>query len=141
MDTSIGQNLGELLVVLGVLLVQLLELAAQWVLLIAWIAWWLIGVNWRKAWPVLGRGGWAPLTLLMIVVALAWSRLQPGMWDWGEGVRIPAFWRQLLCVTALTASALCCGWLQGVLGWAPPEVDLEPRAHGHPGGHAHAAHH
>src|SRR3712207_7152335 len=30
-----------------------------------------------RSWPVLARGGWAPVVLLMIVSALVWSQIAP----------------------------------------------------------------
>ncbi len=140
MDTSLWQTLGQLVVVLSQLVAQLAALAVHWILLIVWIAWWLRAVNWRRAWPVLGSGGWAPLVLLMLMTALAWSRLQPAPCDCLGFVTIPNFWWQLGYVSMLVAVALFCGWLQGVLGWAPPEISLEPPPVHHDG-HAHAAHH
>ncbi len=86
-----------------------------------WCAWWLWAVNWPRAWPVLARGGWAPVLLLMAMAALVWSRLSPG-----EFLTLPNGAWQLGGVCALTALALFCGWLQGVLGWTPHDVDLEP---------------
>jgi hypothetical protein len=100
-----------------------------------WCAWWLWGVNWSKAWPVLARGAWAPVVLLMLVAALVWSRLNPAPCPCLGFVTIPTFWWQLGGVSALVALALLCGWLQGKLGWAPAEVDLNPpppaTGHGH----------
>ncbi len=139
MDPSLLQTLGELVAVLGQLVVQLFALGAHWLLLILWLAWWLLAVNWRKAWPVLGQGGWAPLVLLVLMVALAWSRLQPIPCDCLGFVTVPNFWWQLGYVALLVAVALFCGWLQGVLQWAPAEINLEPPAHGDD--HGHAAHH
>jgi hypothetical protein len=144
MDPSLWQSLvalGQTCVVLAAaliaLLVQLLALAAHWVLLIVWVAWWLRAVNWQKVWPVLRSGGWAPLVLLMLVVALAWSCLQPVPSD----SLLPNFWWQFGYVILLVAVALFCGWLQGVLDWAPAELSLEPPALGHDNGHGHATHH
>jgi hypothetical protein len=103
--------------------------------LILWCAWWLGGVNWTKAWPVLAGGGWAPVLLLMAVATLAWSSIQPVPPDW---LALPNVWWQLACVCGLAAIALFCGWLQGYFGWAPAEIDLEPPAHaGHGADHAH----
>jgi hypothetical protein len=103
-----------------------------------WVVWWLWGVNWQKTWPVLASGAWVPLTLILYVVALVWSLVAPisapvaGL--------IPNFWWQLLCIAALAGVALFCGWIQGLLGWTPPEIAVEPApAHGHD--HGHGEHH
>src|SRR5262249_42972354 len=101
------------------LLEALLFLGLHFALLIAWVAWWLRAVGWRKAWPVLARGGWAPLVLLMIVAALVWSRLAPSTYDDLGFVRIGNFWWQLGAVSLLAGVTLLCGWLQGLFHWAP----------------------
>jgi hypothetical protein len=125
-----------------------------------WCVWWLCAVNWGRLWPVLGRGSWAPVVLLMILAALAWSRMDPShfaalRWERVDPVSesqpfllIPPFWWHLGAVSLLVALALFCGFLQGVLGWAPEELSLEPPAvahdHGHGAGHPHGyddAHH
>jgi hypothetical protein len=97
------------------------------VLLFAWCAWWLWAVNWKKAWPVLAQGGWAPVVLLSVVVALVWSRISPAPCDC-LGVTLPNFLWQLGAVGGLVALALFFGWLQGKLGWGPPDVSYEPPA-------------
>jgi hypothetical protein len=102
-----------------------------------WCAWWLWGVNWKKAWPVLAQGAWAPVLLLMILSALVWSRISPSSRDCFGLFTIPNFWWHLGGVGALTAVALFCGWLQGKLGWAPVDINLEPPPHGHGLGHGH----
>jgi hypothetical protein len=125
---EIFHTLGELVLVMGKLLVELLAFGLQWLLLIFWIAWWLAAVNWKKAWPVLARGGWVPLALLTIVGAFVWSQLTP----WSPtfmGETLPNFWWQLGACGVIVGSALFAGWLQGVLGWTPAEVNLEPPAH------------
>jgi hypothetical protein len=111
-----------------------------WVLPIAaWCVWFHCGVNWKRAWPALAEGGWVPVLLLMAVATLAWSRVQPEPYTFFGAVTVANVWWQLICVSALVAVALLCGWLQGYFGWTPPEINLEPPAHadeGH-GGHAH----
>ncbi|MCI0458022.1 MAG: hypothetical protein L0Z62_13745 [Gemmataceae bacterium] len=136
-------TLWQLVVTLGTLIVAVLDLALRWSLVIAWVAWWLWAVNWRRAWAVLAEGAWIPVLLLMLVAALVWSRLAP--------TPVGNFWWQLGAVGLLAAVALFCGWLQGVFGWYPPEIDLEPPAvhsdeshgHEHPVGtlHGHEAFH
>ncbi len=142
---TIIDTLGRLITDLGTLGYELITLGGHYILLIAWIAWWLWGVNWSRGWAFLARGAWAPLVLLMIVTALVWSRIAPGTCDCLGFMRIPNFWWQLGYVGMLVAIMLFCGWVQGVFHWAPAEISLEPPAHtdaghGHEGhGHDHAA--
>ena len=108
----------------------------HWSLAIAWFAWWLWGVNWSKVWPVLARGAWAVVVLLMFVSALAWSQLAPADCACLGFTTVANFWWQLGAVALLTALTLLCGWLQGVFGWTPAEISLEPpetaaAGHGH----------
>ncbi len=115
---------------------ELLVLVGGWVfsvaLAIAWFAWWLWGVNWGRLWPVLQRGAWVVVVLLVLMAALVWSQIAPT----GDESN---FWRQLGWASLVTALTLFCGWLQGVFGWAPPEIELEPveAAGGHDDGHGH----
>ena len=117
--SSLAGVLGELALWIGRFLMAHL-------LIIVWIAWWLLAVNWHTTWRFLARGAWVPVVLLMIVAALVSSQMLTG----GN------FWKQLGEMALFVAVALFCGWLQGVFGWAPAEVDLEPPVaavhdHGH----------
>ncbi len=119
-------------------MVEMMQQALPWLPGGLWCAWWLWGVNWKTAWGVLARGGWVGVVLLTFLSALAWSAIFPRSVT-RLGVTIPNFWWQLLASFALVGVALFCGWLQGRLGWAPPEVSFDPPAHDH--GHGHHAHH
>jgi hypothetical protein len=121
------------------LIVEIGALALRHILLIAWVAWWLWGVNWNKAWGALAKGGWVPVALLVVIAAAAWSAMAPSTYDFLGLFPMANFWWQLAAVTLVVMLALFCGWLQGVLGWAPAEINLEPpapahhdHAHGHP---------
>ena len=126
---TLWQVLLSLLVLLGDLAWFLLRVSP----VLAWLAWALWGIDWRKTWPVLARGGWVPLVLLVVLIALVWSQLLPQ-----QGPAAPNFWWRLGAVSLLAAATLFCGWLQGVFGWTPAEVELEPpdapagHEHGHP---------
>lgn len=128
---------GNLFQVMGKLLAEQREQVLPAALLILWVAWWLWAVNWKKAWAVLAEGGWAPLILLMLMVALVWSRLAPSSCSCLGFVSVPNFWWQLGEVGLFVAVALFCGWLQGYYGWTPAEINLEPPA---PADHDHAHH-
>jgi hypothetical protein len=102
---------------------------------VLWLAFWLFAVDWRKLWPVLRIGGWAPPVLLAVVSAGVWARVTPQACGCLPLVTIPNFWWQFGGISAAVAGALFCGWLQGYMGWAPIEHALEPPADDH--GHAH----
>src|SRR5260370_30533676 len=109
----------------GQALFQLGMLVRGWLLFAVWVAWWLWAVDWRKLGPTLARGAWAPVVLLGLIAAAAWSMAAPGEADWGAFV-VPNFLWQLGAVASLIGVALLCGWLQGRLGWTPPEIPVEP---------------
>jgi hypothetical protein len=103
-----------------------------------WVAFWLGAVNWKKTWPVLQVGGWAPSVLLLLVTAGVWSRIAPSSCNSLKFVTIPNFWWQFGSVSVAAGTALLCGWLQGCMGWTPTEYSVDPPEgddHGH--GHAH----
>jgi hypothetical protein len=111
---------------LGILLYQLAKIGVQSGVVLVWLAWWTWGANWNNIWPVLRRGGWLVVVLIMILAALAWSQMAPGEWH-GLGILVlPNFWWQLCAVGLLTGLTLLCGYLQGVFAWQPAEIPLEP---------------
>ncbi len=131
--SRIAETLWQIVGNLGDLASEFWQLGSNRALLILWIVWWLAAVNWKKLWPVLGKGAWVPLVLLGNLAALAWSRVAPSVGPVG----IPNFWWQLGAIGGLLLSALICGWLQGLFHWAPAEINLNPPAHGHDHGHGH----
>jgi hypothetical protein len=140
-----GPTMLESLALFLEIILQLLALLAQVAVLllpvlplILWCVWWLLCVNWKKAWPILAAGGWVPIILLVLMSSLVWSRLYPTC-DC-LGFPLPVFLWQLVSVTILVLLALFCGWVQGRLGWTPAEVhfDPPPPEHGH---HGHGGHH
>lgn len=104
---------------LSKMLEKLVQDAMGWSLLIVWLAWSLFGINWKKAWPVLAQGAWAPLGLALVLVAMAWSQMTPAA---------PHFWWKLAKIGFVVAASFFCGWVQGYFGWQPAEVNLEPLA-------------
>ena len=114
------------------------------VLLLAWVAWWLLGVNWVKAWNWLAQGAWVAVLLLVVLAALVWSQVAPHDLDIGF-TRVPNFWWQVGGAALLAGLALFCGWVQGVMGWTPQEYPIYPaenhsdlsHGHEHPVGMAH----
>ena len=126
--SDIAQTLLQILELLAKLGGELLQFVLAWGLLIVWLAWWLWGVNWKKAWPVLAQGAWLPALLVLVATALAWSQIYPSECTCLGFVTVPNFWWQLGEASLLAAVTLLCGWLQGVLGWTPAEISLVPPA-------------
>jgi hypothetical protein len=135
---AILETLWQLVGNLGTLAYELLAIGWHYILLIVWVAWWLLGVNWNRAWVFLRQGAWAPLLLVMVLGALVWSQIAPSRCNCLGFVSIPNFWWQLGYVGLLGAVMLVCGWLQGTFHLAPAEIELDPPAHGH--GHGHEGH-
>ncbi len=113
---ELGQTLWQLVTVLIELAEQLLRLGLQYLLLVAYIAVTLLAINWKRAWPILAQGAWAPLVLGVLISALVWTFLEP----------IYGYWWHLGGVILLVGGAFFNGWLQGVLGWTPPDLTFEP---------------
>jgi hypothetical protein len=128
-EPNLWLTLADLFRNLGQLLALLLTFAGHWILFIVWVVWWLWAVNWKKCWAALAEGAWAPVVLLMFLSALVWSRLDASPCACLGVVSIPNFWWQLGYVGLLAALALFCGWLQGLMNWAPAELDLDPPVH------------
>ena len=136
-DPTIWQNLLLLLQTLLALVVQLGAFGFHWLLWIIFAAVCLWAINWHKVRHFLRVGGWAPVILLMILVALVWSRIDPSACP---QCGLPNFWWQLGYVGMLAALAMFCGWVQTVLHWTPQDINLDPPAHGHGHSHGHAHH-
>lgn len=132
-------RLSETVSGLGGVLAWLIMFALAWSLVIAWVAWWLWGVNWTRARDALRHGGWIPVCLLIFVAALVWSRLAPRPLSLGF-TNVPNFWWQLAATGLLAGGTLFLGWLQGAMGWTPPDYPIYPEGDDHGHGHAHDAH-
>ncbi len=135
---EVFHSLAALVGALGALLAGLIHVLLTGGLLLGWAAWWLWGVNWAKAWPVLAQGAWVPLLLLIALGALVWSQILPGGVNLGFAT-LPNFWWHLGAAGLLAGTALFCGWLQGYMGWTPEEIPIYPEGgHGHDDAHGHS---
>src|SRR5947209_20139510 len=45
--------------------------------LVAFVAWCLWGVDWRRTWPILAAGGWVPLVLIGVMAGVVWAFVFP----------------------------------------------------------------
>lgn len=136
------QSLLDLLLALFAILYQLGGLILTWALLLVWIAWCLWGINWHRLGGYLKQGAWAPLVLLMLMIAAMWSWMLPTDAVLLGAVTIPNFWWQLLTVGLVVGIGFFCGWIQGWRHWQPPEIELHPARGGdaHGDGHGHGHH-
>ncbi|MCS7166442.1 MAG: hypothetical protein RMI91_00685 [Gemmatales bacterium] len=123
------------------LLAVLATLALCYAWLLAWLAWWLWLVDWRRFWGALRQGAWLPLLMALAFVSyLAWSVGMPVPGERELGSLTP-----IALSLVLLGSVLLCGWLQTVFAWHPTEISLETEAsmaqeHKHPG-EEHGPHH
>lgn len=99
------------------------------------VVWFLLAVDWKKAWPVLAAGGWAPLVLIGLMGAYVWTLVWPRDLHLPLGYLDNGLW-QFLAAALLIGVVLLCGWLQSRWGHAPPEFNLDEPAH-HGGDHGH----
>ena len=141
--TSILQLLQALLQVL----LSLINVAVPWLPLLAWIAFWGLAVNWSKAFPILRRGGYFGVLLLMLAAVLVWGSVAPpeGGQHFLLGLSVSNYTGKFLYVTMLTCIALLCGSAQlngafGRLAEFPEEPVEDDHGHGDDHGHSHSDH-
>lgn len=120
---------------------DIFRLAGAWTLAIFWALWCLFAIDWRKLWPTLAAGAGPAVVLLGLMIAAAWSLLDPrdvNCW----GLKLSNFIWQILAVGLVIGFTLLCGWLQMRYGWFPHEVPLAgAEDHGHAHGHDEHGHH
>ena len=129
--------------------VNLVRVILPWLPLLAWVGFWTFAVNWAKAFPILRRGGFIGILLLMFVTVIVWGAVAPPVN--GKhlmlGLSVSNYAGKFIYVTMLTCIALLCGSAQlsgafGRLGEFPEEPAEDD--HGHHGhsdhGHGHDDH-
>lgn len=129
--------------------VNLVRVILPWLPLLAWVGFWTFAVNWAKAFPILRRGGFIGILLLMFVTVIVWGAVAPPVN--GKhlmlGLSVSNYAGKFIYVTMLTCIALLCGSAQlsgafGRLGEFPEEPAEDD--HGHHGhsdhGHGHDSH-
>jgi hypothetical protein len=130
------------------LILSLINVAVPWLPLLAWIAFWGLAVNWAKAFPVLRRGGYFGVLLLMLASVLVWGSVAPpeGGRHFLLGLAVSNYTGKFLYVTMLTCIALLCGSAQlngafGRLAEFPEDPSEDDHGHGHDHhGHGHEDH-
>ncbi|TWT56711.1 hypothetical protein KOR42_00650 [Thalassoglobus neptunius] len=107
-------SLWAVVVAVANLLVALVIFVAPWVPLLAWIAFWLCAVNWRRLYPVLMKGGMIGVVLIGLIAMLVWSMVS--FPDGGVhrlyGLEVSNMVGKMVYVTSLTVIAFLCGSVQ-----------------------------
>lgn len=137
---GVWDQLSALVLALAGLTVALIQALLPWTPLLAWIAFWLLAVNWRKLYPILMRGGLVGVILTALMAILVWSSLaEPeGGFHYLLGLKVNNIYGKLVYVTGLAVIAALCGTVQ-LSGScdalcrfeepSPPEEDLQPAHH------------
>jgi len=130
--------------------VNLLRVILPWLPLVGWVGYWTFAVNWEKVFPILRRGGFAGILLLMFVTVLVWAAVAPP--ENGRhlmlGLSLSNHAGKFIYVTMLTCIALLCGsaQLSGSFGrlveFPEDPSDNDPAHNDHSHGHddAHGGH-
>ncbi len=109
------QSLLNVVTSLLAFLVEVAQTLLPWTPLFAWIAFWMLAVNWLSLWPVLfQRGGWIGVALIFFMTVLVWSAVAPPPDGVHHilGLRVSNLTGKLAYTTALTFIAFLCGTAQ-----------------------------
>lgn len=104
----------NVIVSLAVLVWTLILFLAPWTPLIAWVAFWLLAVNWRELYPVLMKGGWIGVVLTAFLAVIVWSSIAPPAEGFHHlyGLQVSNLVGKTVYVTSLMVIALLCGSVQ-----------------------------
>lgn len=147
--TDLIHNLLLLLIASWNVIVSLLGLLLPWTPLMAWVAFWLLAVDWVKLRTVLVQGGWIGVLFLGLMMILVWGMVAPP--DKGShflfGLHVSNFVGKTVYVTALLTIMFLCGSVQlsgacGSLAYFPEDAadDHGHDSHGGHGGHGDHGH-
>lgn len=128
---SISQLFFSLVNIVG----SLCSLVLPWAPLIAWIAFWLLAVNWVKLRSIFLRGGWIGFLLLAFVMIMVWVAVAPPPTGAHNllGLKLSNYVGKTVYVTFLFCMILLCGSVQ-LSGLVKPvfKDDEEPEpSHAH----------
>jgi hypothetical protein len=133
------------------LIITLLGMMLPWTPLIAWVAFWLLAVNWVKLREVMIVGGWIGVVLLGVMMILVWGMVAPPLGGTHHlfGLNVTNFVGKTVYVTALFTIMFLCGSVQlsgacGKLAQFPEEISDDGHGDAHGGhddhGHGHDDH-
>jgi hypothetical protein len=116
-------------------LVSVLVLVVPWAPLIAWIAFWLLAVNWEKLYPVFTKGAIIGVLFIGLMAILVWGLIAPPSDGVHHlfGLKTSNFVGKTIYVTMLLTIAALCGSVQlsGACGAYASFPDEVPDDHGH----------
>ena len=141
------QSLQSLLAAGWDVVIALLLIVVPWTPLLAWVAFWLLAVNWVKLREVMIRGGWIGVVLMGMTMILVWGVVAPPASGVHHlfGLSVTNFVGKTVYVTALLTIMFLCGSVQlsGACGacacFPEPSATEHHDAHGH-GSHGHDSH-
>ena len=89
-------------------------LVLPWAPLIAWIAFWLLAVNWVKLRSIFLQGGWIGFLLMAFVMILVWGAVAPPPTGAHNllGLKLSNYVGKTVYVTFLFCIILLCGSVQ-----------------------------
>lgn len=127
----------NVIVALAVLVWTLILFLAPWTPLIAWVAFWLLAVNWRKLYPVLTSGGLIGVLLIAGLGVLVWSTIAAPADGYHHlyGLQVGNMTGKAVYVTSLLLIAFLCGSVQltgccnAWCSFDEPTADEEDSAH------------
>jgi hypothetical protein len=133
------ESLQTLLIAGWDVIVRLLAVVLPWTPLLAWVAFWLLAVNWVKLRQVIIQGGWVGVALIGFMMIVVWGMVAPPAEGTHHlfGLNVTNFVGKTVYVTALLSIMFLCGSVQlsgacGSLASFPPDAPDD--------GHDHADH-
>lgn len=104
----------NVIVAVAVLIWTLIQTITPWTPLIAWVAFWLLAVNWQKLYPILMKGGWIGVALIAMLAVLIWSSISipPGGMHHLYGLHVSNIVGKTVYVSSLLVIAILCGSVQ-----------------------------
>ena len=124
--------------------ISLLAVVLPWTPLLAWVAFWLVAVNWVKLREVMVKGGWVAVVLMGLTMILVWGVVAPPPSGVHHlfGLSVTNFVGKTVYVTALLTIMFLCGSVQlsgacGTLAQFPEVSSSDDHASHGDGGHDH----
>jgi len=135
--SNLLDSLIQLFQVLFDLVISLGGVILPWLPLIAWVAFWLLAVDWSKLRGQMVRGGFLAVILIGLMMILVWGTVAPPA-DGSHhmlGLKLSNYVGKTVYVTMLLSVMFLCGSVQ-LSGSVDrflnfPDDTPEPHAHGH----------